>query len=178
MARKEWRRRPSPPPGFARTLGLLPFQAHLLYNRGITSEAELGAFLTTDSSLSNDPFLLPDMGSAVSRLQRALTAGEVVAIFGDFDADGVTSSALLVEALTGLGARPIAYIPHRVTEGHGLNVPALRSLHRQGVGIVVTADCGVSDAAEVAAAADLGIDVVITDHHSPPAESRILFHQR
>ena len=168
MARKEWRRRPSPPPGFARTLGLPPFQAHLLYNRGITSYAELDAFLTADSSLSNDPFLLPDMGSAVSRLQRALTAGEVVAIFGDFDADGVTGTALLAQCLREMGASVIPYLPDRVDEGHGLNREAIESLRAQSVSLLVTVDCGSSSVEEVETARSMGMDTIVTDHHSIP----------
>ena len=168
MPRKEWRRRPTPPLGFARTLCLPPFQAHLLYNRGITSPAQLDAFLTADSSLSHDPFLLPDMGSAVSRLQRALRGGEVVAIFGDFDADGVTGTALLAQALREMGARVIPYLPDRVDEGHGLNTEAIESLRAQDVSLLVTVDCGSNSVEEVETASSMGMDTVITDHHSIP----------
>ena len=168
MPRKEWRRRPSPPPGVAQTLGLPLFQAHLLHNRGITSRAQLDAFLTADSSLSNDPFLLPDMGSAVSRLQRALTTSEVVAIFGDFDADGVTGTALLAQALREMGAKVISYLPDRVDEGHGLNRDAIESLRAQEASLLITVDCGSSSVEEVETARSIGMDTIVTDHHSIP----------
>lgn len=167
--RRLWNVTPAAPSDVLRPLGRYPpLMAQLLYNRGIRSAADAEAFLDPQPHDSGGSAQIPGAEAAVARLVEAVRSGETIAVYGDFDADGVTSSALLVEAFTGLGARPITYIPHRVTEGHGLNLPAVQSLHRQGVGIIVTADCGVSDATEVAAAADLGIDVIITDHHSPP----------
>ena len=117
---KVWHKLPSPPAGFAASLGLPPFQAHLLYNRGIRDPTDVERFLAADERLLNDPMLLRDMDRAVSRLQRALRSGESIGIFGDFDADGVTGTALLVHALRDQGATVLPYLPDRVNEGHGL----------------------------------------------------------
>ena len=168
MTAKEWRLSPSPPAGFAGTLGLPPFQAHLLYNRGIRRPEELEPYLSADSRLVNDPLLLPDMDRAVERLARALADDEVVGVFGDFDTDGVTGTALLVLALRDLGLKPIPYLPNRVDEGHGLNSEAVKSFQWQGVSLMVTVDCGSSSPDEVELASSVGIDTVITDHHSLP----------
>ena len=143
-----------------------PFQAHLLYNRGVRRPSEIEPYLSADASLLNDPTLLPDMGPAVTRLRRALEAGENIGIFGDFDADGVTGTALLVRALGDLGGKTSPYLPHRVEEGHGLNPQALQQLSETGVTLVVTVDCGASSVDEAMLAASLGIDVIITDHHT------------
>ena len=147
---------------------LPPLVAQVLYNRGVRSAAEAQAFLEPERTPERDPFLLPNAEPAVERIVKALQSRETIAVFGDFDGDGVTSSALLTQGLHALGARLVPYIPDRVSEGHGLNLPAVHFLHQQGVGLIVTADCGITSAAEVAAAADLGIDTVITDHHTPP----------
>ncbi|MEE9286264.1 MAG: single-stranded-DNA-specific exonuclease RecJ [Dehalococcoidia bacterium] len=167
--RRIWDVLPAAPRDAGRALGRYPpIMAQLLYNRGIRSAADAEAFLHPKPPAPDEEIPLPNAQAAVSRLAEAVRSGETMAVYGDFDADGVTSSALLVEALTALGARPIVYIPDRVAEGHGLNLPAIRHLHRRGVSLVITADCGVTDVAEVAAAADLGIDTIVTDHHTPP----------
>ncbi len=139
----------------------------LLTNRGLTSPEERRAFLGRDITLLRDPLRLPDMEKAAGRLYRALLAGEKVCVYGDFDADGITATAVLVEGLTALGGTAVPYIPHRQTEGHGLQTDALKRLKEEGVDLVVTVDCGVTDAAEVKKAKSLGMDVVITDHHAP-----------
>ena len=169
MPARVWTRLPSPPAGFAQTLGLPPFQAHLLYNRGIRHHEELEAYLAADNRLANDPMLLPDMDVAVARLRQALSAGEVISVFGDFDADGVTGTAILVHALRELDATVIPYLPDRVDEGHGLNADAVRSLRADGASLLVTVDCGVSSAAEISLASSLGMDTIVTDHHSIPS---------
>ena len=161
-----WRSLPAPPAGFADSLGLTPFQAHLLYNRGIRQRSEAERYLAVDSSLLNDPMLLPDMGVGVARLHAALTSGESIGIFGDFDADGITGTALLVRGLRHLGATVFTYLPDRVAEGHGLNDGAIRSLKGQGVTLLVTVDCGATSVDEVALAGSLGMDVIVTDHHT------------
>ena len=168
MTAKEWRLSPSPPAGFASTLGLPPFQAHLLYNRGIRKPEELEPYLSADSRLVNDPLLLPDMDRAVERLVRARADEEAVGVFGDFDTDGVTGTALLVLALRDLGLKVLPYLPNRVDEGHGLNGEAVKSFQWQGVSLMVTVDCGSSSPAEVKLASSVGIDTIITDHHSLP----------
>lgn len=139
----------------------------LLHNRGITDPAEFEAFLVADERLTNDPFLLPDMDKAVTRILRALLGDELIAIYGDFDADGITATVVLAQGISELGGRVIPYIPHRVDEGHGLNVSALKGLRDQGVSLVVTVDCGITGAVEVEEARKLGLDIIITDHHVP-----------
>ena len=173
MAREKgklWRLMPAPPPGFASTLGFTPLQAHLLYNRGITRPAEAEQFLANDASLTHDPDLLPDVDKAVERLKKAISSGEAIAVFGDFDVDGVTATALLTQSLRQLGAKVIPYIPHRVKEGHGLNREAIEHLAEQGVKLLVTVDTGTTSVEEVSTAEALGIDTIITDHHSLPPE--------
>lgn len=142
---------------------------HLLYNRGITDPAQAEAFLAADERLLCDPLLLPDMDKAVARVYRALLSGETIAIYGDFDADGITATTLLTQGLSSLGARTIPYIPHRIEEGYGLTDAALDGLYREGVTLVITVDCGISAAAEVERAQGMGLDIVITDHHTVPA---------
>ena len=165
MSGKVWERLPVPPPGFSRELGLSPFHAHLLYNRGVRTSSQAETYLTADSRLANDPFLLPDMEMAVGRLRQALESGEHIGVFGDFDTDGVTGTALLTTALRNLGAKVTPYLPHRVDEGHGLNDGALRTLSDLGVSLVVTVDCGATSVDEVVFAGTIGIDVIVTDHH-------------
>ncbi|MGD1120239.1 MAG: single-stranded-DNA-specific exonuclease RecJ [Dehalococcoidales bacterium] len=147
-----------------------PLLIQLLYNRGIRRPEDFAAFLASDRSLTNDPFLLPGMEQAVMRINRALLAGETIAIYGDFDADGITATAVLAQGLGMLGARTVPYIPHRQTEGHGLAMPVLKRLHEQGVRLVISVDCGVTDVQEVKKAMIIGLDVIITDHHSPLEE--------
>ena len=164
-----WNLLPVAPPEHFETLAGYPrLIAQLLYNRGIKTPTEAQAFLDPEEGLTPDPLLLPQVDRAVQRIARALHTQERIAIFGDFDVDGVTGSAVLTEGLQALGARLLPYIPDRVAEGHGLNLPAIHHLHQQGVTLIVTADCGITSVGEVAAAADLGIDTVVTDHHTPP----------
>ena len=126
MTAKTWRILPPPPAGFAGELGLPPFQAHLLYNRGIRRRDQIELFLAPDERLLNDPSLLSDMGKAVARLREALQSGQTIGVFGDFDTDGLTGTALLTRALRDLGATVVPYLPDRVSEGHGLNDSAIR----------------------------------------------------
>jgi single-stranded-DNA-specific exonuclease len=145
--------------------GMPQLWATLLVSRGIRSAAEAQAFLSPDAL--SDPFLLSGMDRAVARVRAAIQTGERIAVYGDFDADGVTASALLASALKDLGGDTVPYLPHRTLEGHGLHIPALRSLKQQGVGLIITVDCGITAIDEVAAAQALGMDVVVTDHHVP-----------
>ncbi len=144
-----------------------PLAAQLLHNRGITDIPAAEAFLACDESLLENPLLLPDIGLAISRLQQAIVDGESIGIFGDFDADGITGTALLAEGLENLGGKVIPYLPHRVDEGHGLSSQAVHTLHEQGVTLIVTVDCGITSTAEVTEASSLGIETIITDHHTP-----------
>jgi single-stranded-DNA-specific exonuclease len=159
---------PAPKEYLANAAGHSALLVQLLYNRGITDPSQVELFLSGDVRLAADPMLLPDMETAVSRLYRALLSAEKIAVYGDFDVDGVTSTALMVEGLAALGGRVIPYIPHRVTEGHGLRIAAIQELHDQGVTLIVTVDCGITDVEEVKQANKLGMEVIITDHHTPP----------
>lgn len=150
--------------------GVPPLVAQLLYNRGLTEPAQLESFLNADARLSGDPFLLPGMHQAIARLYRALLSGENIAVYGDFDTDGITATALLVQGLSLLKVEAVPYIPHRLTEGYGLKIAALEKLHRQGITLVISVDCGITALAEVKRARRLGLDIIVTDHHTPPEE--------
>ncbi len=161
---------PAPDKHLDSSSGFPPLLAQLLYNRGVREPSQLEPFLTADKRLSADPSLLPDMNLAVARIYRALLSGENIAIYGDFDADGITATALLVKGLSSLGGRVTPYIPHRLTEGYGLKTAALENLHNRGVSLVITVDCGITAVAEVKRAKRAKLDIVITDHHTPLSE--------
>ena len=141
----------------------------LLAHRDVHDTAEGKVYLGRPGDLT-DPTLMPNLGVAVARLAEACRHGEQVAVFGDFDVDGVTSTTILTEGLSALGAHPLPYIPDRFTEGYGPNVDAIRALHARGATVLVTADCGTSAVREVAAANELGMDVIVIDHHTVPEE--------
>lgn len=152
----------------ARLPGRPPLLAQLLHSRGIHSPEAAGAFL--DSRVTgHSPFRLKGMDAAVTRLRQALRRDEPISVYGDFDTDGVTATVLLVQVLSALGARVEPYIPHRVDEGYGLNLEALRHLYRKGIRLVVTVDCGVRSIDEVRQARH-GLDLILTDHHAPGKE--------
>ena len=109
------------------------------------------------------------MHQAVARIYQALLSGESIAIYGDFDTDGITATALLTQGLSILNCKAIPYIPHRLTEGYGLKTAALENLYRQGVSLIITVDCGITGLSEVKKAKRMGLDIIITDHHTPPA---------
>ncbi|UCG82745.1 MAG: single-stranded-DNA-specific exonuclease RecJ [Dehalococcoidia bacterium] len=140
----------------------------LLENRGISNPTDFEPFLTADDRLAHAPRLLPDMDRAVTRMLRALLGDELIAVYGDFDADGITGTVLLMEGISRLGGRVVHYIPHRLDEGHGLNLPALQGLKQQGVSLVVTVDCGIGGGPEIKQGLNLGLDFIITDHHEVP----------
>jgi len=150
----------------ARFSNLHPLIVQILYNRGITTPEQAAAFLTPDALIGN-PFQMRGVNEAVERVRRAIRAGEAIAVYGDFDTDGVTATALLVQVLRSLGAHAKPYIPHRVDEGYGLNCEALQQLKDDGVRVVITVDCGVRSLDEVAFGTRLGLDMIITDHHAP-----------
>ena len=159
---------PVPRDRMARYRGIPPSTAQISYNRGLTDLSQIKAFLSVEERPLPDPLLLPDIGPAIERIARAIRDRELIAVYGDFDADGVTATALLNNGLTGLGARTTPYIPHRTEEGHGLSVQGLEQFRALGVDLIVTADCGVSSLDEVKLANEMGIDVIVTDHHTPP----------
>ena len=144
---------------------LPPLLAQVLCNRGTTDPAAASDFLAGRVTV-DDPFLLKGMNRAVPRLHQAIYHGQKIAVYGDFDADGVTATAVLVQALQSFGACVEPYIPDRVDEGYGLNLGALRKLYRRGVRLVVTVDCGVRSVREVQQA-KRHLDLIITDHHLP-----------
>lgn len=147
---------------------LPPVVGTVLAARGITTRAAADAFYKPHLAPAHDPMLLPGMREAVSRTRQAIARGETIALFGDFDVDGVTSVAVLYLGLRELGAKTIRYIPDRFREGYGLNVGAVEHLAGQGATLMITADCGTSSVVEVEAANRLGMDVVILDHHTVP----------
>jgi single-stranded-DNA-specific exonuclease len=161
---------PAPDERLAATSGLSPLVVQLLYNRGISEPVQLEAFLSGDKRLAGDPSRLPDIEPALARIYRALLSGETIAVYGDFDADGITGTAILVHGLSSLGGKAVPYIPHRLTEGYGLNITALENLQRQGVSLVISVDCGITALDEVERSKRLGLDIIITDHHSPLPE--------
>ncbi|MDY6878089.1 MAG: single-stranded-DNA-specific exonuclease RecJ [Chloroflexota bacterium] len=163
---KRWQVAPAAPPGHIALFPQLhPITVQVLYNRGITDPADVTTFLSDGGDKVN-PFVLQGMHAAVTRLRQALRASEPIAVYGDFDADGVTSTALVVQILRSLGGRVRPYIPHRVDEGYGLRKEALTQLASDTVSLVVTVDCGVRSLDEIAHANRLGLDVIVTDHHS------------
>lgn len=149
-------------------LPLPPLAAQILLNRGLRDPDLVEAFLHPDYRHLADPFQMKGMSAATERIQRALAQGEQIAIYGDFDADGVTGTALLVQALRRMGAQVSPYIPHRIEEGYGLNGEAVERLAAAGTKLLITVDCGISNVEEVALAGALGLEVIVTDHHLPP----------
>lgn len=146
-----------------------PILLQLLYGRGLVEQQAIDEYLEPDYSRDlHDPFLFKDMQKAVARLARAIADDQKIVVYGDYDADGVTASAVLIETFRALGARPDVYIPFRGTEGYGLNVPAVEELHQNGTQVIVTVDCGTTNVREVARANELGMDVILTDHHDEP----------
>jgi len=139
----------------------------ILFNRGYSTDAEARAFLKAETDSNNDPFQLIGMQAAVDRIRFALEHEEPIAIYGDYDVDGVTATALLVQALEGLGANVRGYIPNRFDEGYGLNTDALDSLKADGVRLVITVDCGIRSPNEALHARTIGLDLIISDHHHP-----------
>ena len=139
----------------------------LLLSRGIGTRRALEQFLDP-AGLPHSPNLLAGIDAALPRLAAAARSSETVAVFGDFDVDGMTGTAILTETLNRLGANVIPYLPHPVNEGHGMTPTAVERLVGQGATLIVTVDCGVSDADEIANAMRSGADVIITDHHTPP----------
>lgn len=144
---------------------------HLLYCRGYRTAAEINDFFTVGEQ-PHDPYLLPDMDRAVARIALAIERRQRVAIYGDFDCDGLTSAAVLAETLTAYGLEPVVHVPTR-EDGHGLHPEALAGLAAQHIDLVITSDCGVTALDEVEVARGMGIDIVITDHHEARADGSL-----
>lgn len=150
------------------SLGISPITAAVLLGRGIRNAGEAETFLRTSLDDPHDPFLLSGMDRAVGRILKALRDGEKIFVYGDYDADGITSTALLTDFFRDLKNEIYYYIPGRMEEGYGLNTRALTGIKALGAGLVITVDCGISSATEVEAAKRMGMDVIVTDHHEPP----------
>lgn len=170
---KAWRIYPAAPDDFFRGVAEHPLLLQVLYNRGVRSATEIRGFLEGEDAILENPFRVCDVEPAVGRILRAIEHGETICVYGDFDADGVAATALLVSALQAAGGRVGPYIPDRVDEGYGLNTEALENI-AQKAQLLVTVDCGIRSVAEVTYARELGLDVIVTDHHSigaklPPA---------
>jgi single-stranded-DNA-specific exonuclease len=144
-----------------------PILKQILFNRGLGSYEEAKLFLEAKPVSNNDPFQLIGMQATVERIQYALEHQEPIAIYGDYDVDGVTATALLVQALEGLGANVRGYIPNRFDEGYGLNKDALDALQTDGVKLVISVDCGIRSPNEALHARTIGLDLIISDHHHP-----------
>ncbi|MFA7663023.1 MAG: single-stranded-DNA-specific exonuclease RecJ [Patescibacteria group bacterium] len=149
-----------------------PIVLQLLFNRGLINQKEIDEFLSPEYSKNlNDPFLFTQMEKGVKRAYQALKKNEKVLVYGDYDADGVTSSVILLETLKELGFKDVSiHLPDRETEGYGLNAKTIERYAGEGVNLIITVDCGVSNNAEIRLAHKLGIDVIVTDHHSQPLE--------
>ncbi|MBU2579786.1 single-stranded-DNA-specific exonuclease RecJ [Patescibacteria group bacterium] len=164
----EWKLKPTPPSGFFKKFPeYSSLTARLLYARGLKTQREIDEFFNSDYEEDiHNPFLLKGMKKAVKRVLQAVEKEEKILIYGDFDADGVCSTAILCLTLKHLGVKKLKiYIPDREKENHGLNKKAIKEFSKEGVNLIITVDCGSTDLKEVSLANSLGMDVIITDHH-------------
>ena len=154
----------------AAALNIPSLVARLLVNRGIKTVEEGNVFLYPTYADLHSPFKMADMDKAVERIRRAIKNGEEICVYGDYDTDGTTATALLVNAFRQLDYPIKYYIPHRYEEGYGLNSDAVKNIKENGCSLMITVDCGITSVREVTCANELGIDVIITDHHQPPED--------
>jgi single-stranded-DNA-specific exonuclease len=181
---KRWHIRPHNRAAVAaleRAAGVSSIVASLLVARGVTDPAAVKSFLAGTLADLRDPETLPGVPEAADRILAAVKAGRKIAIYGDYDADGMCATAILVGCLDALDAKPAWYVPSRQEEGYGLNADALATLAGQGMNLVITVDCGITGVAEARRARDLGLELIITDHHAfgdelPAAD--VLVHPR
>jgi len=167
---KEWiLPEPLPETGIAELAGFPDFIQQVLYNRGMDTAQKAQEFLHGEGEIL-DPYLLSDVPKAVDRILHAIDTEQKITVYGDFDVDGITGTALLTQALQELGADVIPYIPDRFAEGYGLNMDAMRSLAQDGMNLLITVDCGIRSSQEIQLARELGMDVILTDHHLPSTE--------
>lgn len=169
--KKRWKVTPADR-GLQETLGqklnILPLTAQLLINRGLVDCDRAFSFLRPALADLYDPFLMKDMDRAVERTVGAIVKGEKIAVYGDYDVDGTTSTALLSLFFREIGVDVACYIPERITEGYGLNAEAIKKLSSMGVRLLITVDCGSSNRDEIAFANSIGLDVIVSDHHEMP----------
>lgn len=154
----------------AQRLDLSPVTASVLLSRGVSSTAEARSFLNPSLDDLIDPGRLPDMDAAVDTICRHARDGSRIVVYGDYDVDGLCSVTMLLQFLRLAGLDPSYYVPERVAEGYGVHADVLRRLRAEGVGLVITADCGISSVEEARLAREIGLDMVITDHHEPTDE--------
>ncbi len=172
MHTKRWVIAPALTPQAAEALAAVPpILRQVLFNRGLGTEDDARAFVAAKPTFDTDPFQMIGMRAAVDRIKFALEHNEAIAIYGDYDVDGVTATALLVDALKLLGADVRGYIPNRFDEGYGLNKDALDSLKAEGVKLVITVDCGIRSPDEALHARTIGLDLIISDHHHPDGDN-------
>ncbi len=168
---RKWQIAEPPPPGFRLDLGFLgsgvhgPLPARLLWNRGVRTDADVERYFSTGLNDFLDPFQLPDMEIAADRIVSAVENGETVGVFGDFDVDGLTGTAIMLRIIRKLGGKAVPYIPNRETDGHGLSNQAVDSFSDAGVSLITTVDTGSTAIDEISYAKSKGIDTVVTDHH-------------
>ncbi len=184
--RRRWvLREPAAAPPTASSADRTSLARRVLHARGITTAEAIDRFCHPKLTHLHDPSLLPGLDEAADRLVRAVRAGETIAIYGDYDVDGITATAILFHVIRAVApeTRLITYVPHRLEEGYGLNAEALLRLRRDGASLVVTVDCGITAAEEVHVARQAGLEVIITDHHNLPGDGRpwpeaLLVHPR
>ncbi len=170
---KKWNVLPAPPLDFTNSHPELPTAvAQLLWNRNLRTQAQIDEFLNPDYSQDiHDPFLFQDMEKATDIIFKSISKDENIVVHGDYDADGVCSAAIIITGLRKLGAKNVnVFIPHRETDGYGLNLRTVELLHTQKTNLIITCDCGVSNVPEIALAKKYKIKVIVTDHHTVPAK--------
>jgi len=154
----------------SKSLNISPITAQILLNRGIENETEANLFLNCTLFDLPSPYLMKGMDIAIERIKKGLHENERIAIYGDYDVDGVTSTALLYNFLKDVNANVTYYNPDRLKEGYGINIDAVKKLSREGVSLIISGDCGITAVKEVEQAKELGVEFIVTDHHNPPEE--------
>ncbi len=154
----------------ARGAAVSPLTAQVLHNRGLSDVDSIRQFIQPKMTDLIDPMELPGMEAAAGRVSQAIERGEKIVIYGDYDVDGMTATTIMLSCITMAGGIAEFYIPHRLKEGYGVNAEALEKIIAGGAKLIITVDCGISDSAEFLKATEAGVDVVITDHHSPPEQ--------
>ena len=168
-SKKQWVVRPSHDScaQLAKSLRVSPLLAQVLANRGVIDAGSGASFLHPKLTELTKPEQMPGVSTAVSQIRQAITGGAKITVYGDYDVDGITGVAILWQLLTTLGADVDYYIPHRVDEGYGLNEDAVRSLVQAGTRLLITVDCGITALNAAALGSQLGLRLIITDHHQP-----------
>ena len=162
-----WSTKPKIPKSILDQMGFPIIESTILFNRGLLSKNDAINFITPLDDNLHDPYLLPDMEKAINRISVALKTNETIGVFGDFDTDGLSGTALLTKSLQVLGGTVIPYVPHRTDEGHGVSLKAIDHFVSKNVTLMITVDCGVTSIDEIELAHKSGIDTIVTDHHIP-----------